>query len=76
MVDYDSNMIKPVDSLQNIIGLSPAGRREQRNKRQDLSSESKEQDKKENNENVIDEQLEKFLNIKDDADDSKIDYCA
>jgi hypothetical protein len=41
MADNDSSIIKPVESLQNIGSLTPAKRREQRNRRQDLQKQNK-----------------------------------
>ena len=38
MVDNDYNIIKPVESLKNIVGLSPTRRREQRRGRQDTNA--------------------------------------
>ncbi|MHC4487656.1 MAG: hypothetical protein ACYS9C_00030 [Planctomycetota bacterium] len=55
MADYDSNIIKPVDGLQNIAGLTPVKRREERKRRQQLSGENKEKD-----ESAEDEQDESF----------------
>jgi hypothetical protein len=42
MAENDFNMVKPVESLQNISGLSPAKRREERKRRQDTSGQKKE----------------------------------
>jgi len=44
MADYDSNMIKPVEGLQNITGLTPVKRREQRKRKQQFPEENKEKD--------------------------------
>lgn len=74
MDNYDSNMIKPVDSLQTITGLTGTRRREQRKRRQKFDSEKQEQEQKmesEENKKKFDETL--YI---DDADDSKIDYRA
>jgi hypothetical protein len=55
MADYDSNMIKPVEGLQNFSRLNPTGRREERKRRQQLQeqndeeNENAEDDSKENN---------------------------
>ncbi len=60
MADYDSNIIKPVDGLQNIAGLTPVKSREERKRRQQLPGENKEKDESaedEQNESV-DEQNE------------------
>ena len=75
MENYDSNMIKPVDGLQNITGLAPARRREQRRRRQKFESEQKEKEQKQNFEDTVKKKLDEQLYI-DDAGDSKIDYCA
>lgn len=74
MDNYDSNMIKPVDSLQTITGLTGTRRREQRKRRQKFDSDKKEKEKmnnEEDNKNKFDETL--YI---DDAGDSKIDYRA
>ncbi len=42
MAENDFNMVKPVESLQNISGLTPAKRREERKRRQDTSGQKKE----------------------------------
>jgi len=42
MAENNFNMVKPVESLQNISGLSPAKRREERKRRQDTSGQKKE----------------------------------
>ena len=42
MADYDSNLIKPVQSLQNIAGPAPAKRREERNSRRQSQDEGTE----------------------------------
>ena len=42
MAENDFNMVKPVESLQNIPGLSPAKRREERKRRQNTSGQKKE----------------------------------
>ena len=75
MDNYDSNMIKPVDSLQNITGLAPARRREQRRRRQNFDSENKEHQDKHNDEEIVKNQFDESISI-DDGDDSKIDFCA
>lgn len=41
MADNDSNIVKPVEGMQNITGLSPARRRQQRKRRQDLHEKGK-----------------------------------
>jgi hypothetical protein len=44
MADYDSNLIKPVEGLQSVTGLTPAKRREERKRRQQFNQESEEKD--------------------------------
>ena len=42
MAENDFNMVKPVESLQNISGLSPAKRREDRKRRENTTGQKKE----------------------------------
>ena len=44
MADYDSNLIKPVQGLQNIAGLAPAKRRKDRTPRRKSNEKGKEKD--------------------------------
>ena len=76
MDNYDSNMIKPVDRLQNVTGMTPTRRREQRKQRQNYDSENNEQQNKQHNEENITQQIDASININNDGDDTKIDYCA
>jgi hypothetical protein len=79
MADYDSNMIKPVDSLQNITGLAPARRRERRSRRQQLNQDNEKQQESETNES-LDEQLPENVSEKWDENEENsgggIDYRA
>ena len=80
MADYDSNIIKPVDNLNNITGLSPARRREERSRRQQLNKDNEEQDKQQPN-GSLDEQVPEDAGEKWDVngngpDGNKIDYRA
>jgi hypothetical protein len=50
MADYNSNMIKPVEGLQSITGLSPAKRREERERKRQLHQENEEKDEQQLNE--------------------------
>ena len=52
MPDNDSNLIKPVENLQNIARLTPAGRREQKKRRQQLNKKSKQKAEQELDESV------------------------
>ncbi len=75
MADYDSNMIKPVEGLQNITGLTPAKRREERKRRQQLHKENKEEDESANGKEALsEEQTEKGNDSNPDS--IGIDYCA
>ena len=73
MADYDSNLIKPVQGLQNIAGLAPAERRKERGRRRQLPEESAEHD-----ESVPDDETASQERIEnpDDRNDGGIDYCA
>ena len=73
MADYDSNLIKPVQGLQNIGGLSPAKRRKERKRRRQVPEESAEYDESmTEEETVLQEQVENT----DEQNESGIDYCA
>ncbi len=78
MADNDSNTIKPVESLQNIPVLTPAKRREQGKRRQQLHKGNKEHPEQEQN-NLADEQnldVELTENENDQSASGGIDYCA
>lgn len=75
MADFDSNLIKPVDSLQNISGLTPVKHREERKTRQQLQHENDEKDETLKDEETLPE--EKIGNKSDiNSDSIGIDYCA
>lgn len=85
MENYDSNMIKPVEGLQNIAGLTPAKRREERKRRQQLHKENKQKNESaEGNTNrSIEESAEDRVNPLEESavnknrrDNGRIDYCA
>jgi len=73
MADYNSNLIKPVQGLQNIAGLAPAERRRERGRRRQLPDE-----RAEHEESVPDEQAspQEGIENSDDRNNSGIDYCA
>jgi hypothetical protein len=73
MADYDSNMIKPVEGLQNITGLAPARRREERKRRQQPDQENREKDESAGDEETLPEGQTENRN---DRDSDGIDYCA
>jgi hypothetical protein len=75
MADYDSNLIKPVDSLKNISGLTPVKHREERKPRQQLEQENKEKDETLQGEETLPEV--KVGNKSDiNSESIGIDYCA
>ena len=82
MADYNSNMIKPVEGLQSITGLTPAKRREERKRRRQLQQENQEQGEQQLNESVdeqdIDNPDQKWTGNQGDrnSDSIGIDYCA
>ncbi|MGD8501044.1 MAG: hypothetical protein PVJ86_10380 [Phycisphaerales bacterium] len=73
MADYDSNMIKPVEGLQNITGLTPARRREERKRRQQSNQENREKDESTADEETLPQGQTENGN---DQDSTGIDYCA
>ena len=75
MADYDSNLIKPVDSLKNITGITPAKHREERKRRQQLHHENEEKDESDKGEETpAQEQPGSKRDI--NSDGIGIDYCA
>ena len=76
MADYDSNIIKPVDNLQNVTGLAPTRRREQRSRRQKLNQDNPEEQEQQTNESVEEQVSEDIRENENNPDDTKIDYRA
>ena len=82
MADYDSNMIKPVEGLQSITGLTPAKRREERKRRQQLHQENEGKDEQQMDESFEEQDMDKPAeelteNLGDlNPDNTGIDYCA
>ena len=80
MTDNDSNIIKPVESLQNITGLTPARRREERKRRRNRhEQETQESAEGELNESVDERTINtEFPENESErlADDAGIDYRA
>ncbi len=82
MADYDSNMIKPVVGLQGITGLTPAKRREERKRRQQLHLGNEEKDEQQMDESLEQQDLdnpdEELTENRDDLnpDSNGIDFCA
>lgn len=75
MADKDYNIIKPVGGLQNIAGLTPTRRREQRKRRHDLHKENNEESEQELNGSIADKAVSSEL-TEDEEDQHSIDYCA
>jgi len=75
MADKDLNTIKPVDSLQNIAGLKPTRRREQRKRRQNFQEKKKQQSEQELNESVDEQDFNGEL-TENENDRNTIDYHA
>jgi len=75
MADYDSDIIKPVQSLKNISGLTPVKHRKERKRRQQLHPENEEKDESARGEETPTEEgtgNESDIN----SDSIGIDYCA
>lgn len=73
----DSNLIKPVESNQNIMGLTPAKEREEKKKRQDLHKQQTPKDELIQDE-IIGSDGEKITGeiTENGRDKHSIDYCA
>jgi hypothetical protein len=76
MADYDSNLIKPVDSLKNITGLKPVKHREERKRRRQSYHDSNEKD----DETTQEQETPPEQKAGDESDINSesigIDYCA
>jgi hypothetical protein len=75
MADNDSSIIKPVEGMQNIAGLTPARRREQGKQQRNLHEEESEESGKEVNESVNEQDLNNEVTVTSE-EKSTIDYCA
>ena len=76
MADFDSNMIKPVQGLKNISGLTPVKHREKRKRRQQLHHENEEKDEFAGEEETPPEEQTTGNKRDINSDDIGIDYCA
>ena len=74
MADYDSNLIKPVQGLQNVAGLAPAKRRKDRNRRRQSGEKDKEQDESDKGAEAVSPQEQ--TQDKGEKGGGRIDYCA
>jgi hypothetical protein len=75
MAENNYNMIKPVESLQNILRLTPAERREERKRRRGSRGGKKQASEEEQN-GVSDEGTVSEASAEDGTDQHSIDYCA
>ncbi len=75
MADSDSNIIKPVDSLLSIPTVTPAGRRENRKRRQQPQKGDKEYSEQEQNSSADEKDSQSELD-ESENDRNTIDYCA
>ena len=73
--DNYNNIIKPVEGLQNIIGLTPAKRREERKRRRDLRSGNR-QKSGEDPGRGVDEKSAGVERAEDGTNEPSNDYCA
>lgn len=77
MADNDFNIIKPVENLQNVGGVTPAKSREERKKRQNLHKKNDPQrplpdsERDESTAEDIDSEI-----VDNDREQHSIDYCA
>ena len=72
MADSDYTVIKPVESLQTIQGVTPAKRREERKRRQNAPHDQHE----ETEADVERDEAQDPRTVRDDDDPHSIDYCA
>jgi len=75
MANNDSSIIKPVEGMQNIAGLTPARRREQDKQQRNLHEEKSGESEQETNELVDEQDLNNELTVNAE-DKNTIDYCA
>jgi len=81
MADYNSNMIKPVEGLQSITGLTPAKSREERKRRQQLLQQNEEDGGQQMNEAFEEQDMENPEELIENrgelnSDSTGIDFCA
>jgi len=74
MADSNYNMIKPVESLQNVAGLTPVKERKERNRQKDQKEKSQKE-----HEQIPDEAIQAKTGNEtagQQNDPNSIDYCA
>jgi len=74
MADNNFNLIKPVENLQNVAGVTPTKRREERKQKQQMHKQNEQQDE-ELNEQTDERPLEEE-SLENENGTSTIDYCA
>lgn len=72
MPNDDLNMVKPVEGLQNITGLAPTKRREERKRKRDLH----ERQSQKPGQNESSDEPEQNGEVPDSTEEHEIDYCA
>jgi len=78
MADNNSNMVRPVEGLQNIVGLKPAKRRQQRKRRQnqhEYNAPTDQNQSEQTDEQAAGGKTDNKENV-DDSDGIRIDYRA
>lgn len=75
MAENNDNMIKPVESLQNITRLTPAKRREERRRRRGPHAGTGQPSQEQPND-APDETPLGESSLEQDTDHHSIDYCA
>lgn len=73
MADYDSNLIKPVQSLQNVASVAPAKRRRDGSRRRQLPEKDQEQSGPTMEDDATPQER---ADKTGDSDNAGIDYCA
>jgi hypothetical protein len=75
MADDVYNTIKPVESLKNVTGLTPAKRREEKKRRPNPRKEQKQESELQSDESAREQDHDDELAV-DKGDQHSIDYCA
>lgn len=74
MTDYDSNLISPVQGLQNLAGIAPAKRRKDGSRRRETPEKEQEPNKAAIEDDAMPQ--ERSERADDPLDNTGIDYCA
>jgi hypothetical protein len=75
MADDVHNSIKPVESMKNVTGLTPAKRREEKKRRPNPRREQKQESEPQSDESAGEQDHGDEL-VVDKGDQHSIDYCA